>query len=224
MRAAAGGRALSRRCSYLIPAAVAVLAIAFALVLAGCGQKEADVSSSIPPPPTRGQNVAATGPAISDKLAFDQLALDSAVKRVPSPTGPIYLQFMYTDVDGKVYKCKLPEAMAKGQYKHDEWIRTFNVYRLPEVIKQKRIAKQQTHEVTDFPFISPKPVSESAPQGGSSEAPSPLLGPAPAPPAPARPAPSAGPARISSGPLEDMAPRGSGGRTGGRQPQARDFD
>ena len=66
---------------YLIPAALAVMAIGFAIVLAGCWQKEADISCPSPPS-TRGQNVAATGPAISEKLTFDQLALDSAVKRV----------------------------------------------------------------------------------------------------------------------------------------------
>ena len=33
--------------------------------------------------------------------------------------------------------------MAKGQYQHDEWIRTFNIYRLPEVIKQKRVTNSR---------------------------------------------------------------------------------
>lgn len=161
-----------------------------AILLAGCGNNQIDSSASSAPPPGGSEvRVAASGPAISEKLTFEQLALDSPVSRVQSKDGPPFLHFSYTNRDGKVYKCELPEAMSKGSYSPEEWYRTFNVYRLPQVIKQKPMPKKDGQgEVADFPFISPKPMTEPAVGDGQT----PSSEPASSPNMPSMPSPPAG--------------------------------
>lgn len=169
-----------------------LLAISFVLlaaVLTGCGNDQADTSATATPPPQAEANVPASGPALSDKLTFDQLAFDSPVKKVRTKQGVVYLHFSYTDRTGKVYKCELPEAQSKGSNLRDEWLAVFNAYRLPTVIKTKAPpANPLAKSVNDFPFISPRP---GAAKSSSDEAQPAPEAPPPPPPAPAPSAPSA---------------------------------
>ncbi|MCE5314775.1 MAG: hypothetical protein ABFD49_03360 [Armatimonadota bacterium] len=134
-----------------------------AFLFSGCGNNSSDTGSATAPPPPSASapKVAAAGPAISEKLSFDQLALESPVKTVTDKNGLTFMEFQYAGRDGKVYKCRLPKAMSEGQYEPDQWVRTFNIYKLPKVIKQKKIIKKNGQEVNDFPFIAPKPQQES---------------------------------------------------------------
>lgn len=116
----------------------------------------AAVPSTSPAPHT-----AASGQAITDKLAFDQLTLESPAKPALDKHGLTFLHFKYADNDGKVYECVMPKAMSEGQYTLSEWSSTFNAYRLPKVLAQKKVTKQ---DLGDFPFISPKPQQQQQPQ------------------------------------------------------------
>ena len=143
-------------------AVVLVAAACAAVLLGGCGKGGSEVSA-MPPPPSRSAHQAAAGPAIVEDLAIDQLALDSAIKRMKDKNGLEFVHFKYTDNDGKVYKCVLPAPMAQGKHKPSEWLTTFNIYRQPEVLAQKKVAAGDKENLQDFPFISPKPVAEKAP-------------------------------------------------------------
>ena len=140
--------------------------LACAALVGGCGNSDVDTSSSMSPSPgAQAPKLPASGPAISDKLTFDQLTLDSPAKFVTEKNGLKYISFAYTDNDGKVYKCKMPEAMAQGTYPPQEWLRTFTIYRLPEVIKQKHVAKKSGGGgINDFPFIAPRPANAAPEQ------------------------------------------------------------
>ncbi|MEN6583783.1 MAG: hypothetical protein ABFD54_15160 [Armatimonadota bacterium] len=129
------------------------------LMVAGCGNQSADTSSSAMPTGTSSApKVPAAGPAISDKLKFDQLILDSPVKTTGGNGSPQFLQFTYTDRDGSVYKCSLPKAMSEGEYTPDEWVRTFNLYRQAKPVSHKVVPKSSDGQsVQGFPFIAPKP-------------------------------------------------------------------
>lgn len=148
----------------LVIAAVCLGAVVF---LSGCGNDQADTSAMMPSPSsTEAPKVAASGPAVSTPLEFSQLALESAVTKYKNKQGLSFLRFSYADRDGKIYKCELPEAMSTGSYTIDEWNRTFNCYRLPEVIGQKKVARKgKPGEIGDFPFISPKPRVEQQQPG-----------------------------------------------------------
>jgi len=151
------------------------------LLVAGCGNKAEEAAAPdpmmMPMPPPGGPAGAMPGappagapgtqpaaaPAASGspqtdekKYKFSQLTLDSTVKKVSDKQGLAFLDFRYTDVDGKVYQVHMPAAMADGEYSVNEWLSTFSVYRLPEVIKQKNVAGAKKG-VSGFPFISPKP-------------------------------------------------------------------
>jgi hypothetical protein len=131
----------------------------FAAFITGCGNNEANTPAVVPPSETtHTPKVAASGPAVSEPVEFNQLALESPVKKF-TKQGIVYLRFRYADRDGNVYECELPEEMSKGSYTIDEWTRTFNVFRLPKVVAKKKIApkKDKQTELRDFPFISPKP-------------------------------------------------------------------
>ncbi|MDH7601894.1 MAG: hypothetical protein QHI38_07075 [Armatimonadota bacterium] len=157
---------------------------AVVLSLVGCGKSE-PVSSVTSSSSTSTPKIPATGPAISSNLKFDQLAFESPVKRIKKKNGLVFLEFAYADNDGKVYKCELPEAMSKGEYPPDEWIRIFNLYRRPEVIAQKKVTKKSSQAIGDFPFISPRPQEEqkpTQPTTTSQPAQIPSLPPPPMPP------------------------------------------
>lgn len=136
-----------------------IIVLACAALMSGCGNSDVDTSAVTPSPGAQAPKLPASGPAISDKLSFDQLTLDSPAKHVTDKNGLVYITFAYTDNDGKVYKCKMPEAMAQGTYPPQEWLRTFTIYRLPEVIKQKHVAKKSGGGINDFPFIAPRPAN-----------------------------------------------------------------
>ncbi len=140
-----------RWCATVILAVV----IAVAIMLSGCGNKGsqgADVAMSTGSP---APHTSASGPAITDKVSFDQLTLESTPKAVPDKNGLVFLHFKYADYDGKVYECVLPKAMSEGEYTLSEWSSTFNAYKLPKVVAQKKVEK--TEQYGDFPFIAPKP-------------------------------------------------------------------
>lgn len=181
------------------------MAIALAVLLGGCANKDIPESAPYAPSGMRpGVKLPTVGPATSAKLTFDKLTLDSPPKLLQDKHGLRFYQFAYTDKDGKVYKCQLPEAMAQGAYSSDEWVRTFNIYRLPEVIKQKKVARNtgRIEEVIDFPFISPKPVAVQQPAVSEAQpaAPKPISMPA-LPPLPSSPTTTSAPSpRMPMGP------------------------
>jgi len=136
----------------------ALVALGFALLLGGCGNNSQVDTSAAPMTPSGSPttNVAVSGPAVSESVAFTQLALETSVKRTKNQNGQVFLRFRYADNDGSIYDCELPEAMSKGTYSVAEWARTFNAYRLPKVVGHKKTDKT-VQTVGDFPFISPKP-------------------------------------------------------------------
>lgn len=166
----------------------ALASIVAAVTIGGCGNSQVESSGAGTPPPPPQAKTAAAGPAVSQPLAFDQVALESDVKRVTSKQGPVYLHFSYCDQDGRVYKCVMPEAMSKESRLPDEWLRVFAIYRLPEVVKKKAAPKNPLEKsVTDFPFISPRPSSTAQTSTQPGGQPGPMETP-PAPPAPTAPA------------------------------------
>jgi len=173
---------------------VFVAVVAAASFMAGCGNSGTEIASTGLPTSTPASHTAASGPAITDKVLFDQLTLESPPKQSRDKNGLVFVRFKYADSDGKVYECVLPQAMSEGQYTLSEWSGTFNAYRLPKVIAQKKVSKRETFG--DFPFISPKPQQQppATPQPDSS-APIPGLQPPPptAPPANAMPRPGSEP-------------------------------
>jgi len=128
-------------------------------MISGCSSGgDGDYSASIPSTPVAAAKKPAVGPAITDKLKFDQLALDSPVKRI-TKGGVGYLEFKYTALDGTIRTCELPEAQSKGECLPGDWISTFDIYKKAEtVVVKKREVKKTDQGVVDFPFVSPKPV------------------------------------------------------------------
>jgi len=148
------------------------------------------------PPPAPAPHVAASGPAVDVAVTFDQLTLETPPKLTKDKNGLEFLKFRYADNDGKVYDCVLPKPMSEGQYKLGEWLSTFNAYRIPKVVAQKKVAKRE--EFGDFPFISPKPRQQDASQQQPGSSPGDMqplpaapgvTPPPPAPPAPGQSAP-----------------------------------
>ncbi|MCL5103215.1 MAG: hypothetical protein M1133_03745 [Armatimonadetes bacterium] len=165
----------------LIAAAAALGGIA---ILGGCGNSGTSDSGAQmggPSSEVPQAKLPAAGPAITTKLKFDQLALRSEVTPYKGKNGQTFLRFTYEGTDGNIYKCELPEAMSKGEFTPDEWKRTFNSFKLPEVVKQTTSGKKSDKGLNDFPFISPKPKAaptqmEGAPQPGSQPAMPPMPG------------------------------------------------
>jgi hypothetical protein len=156
-----------------------------------------DSSTAMPPPTsTQTTKVAASGPAVSTPLAFDQLALESPAIKHANKNGQRFIKFKYADRDGKIYECELPEAMSKGSYTVDEWGRTFNVYRLPQVVGHKKMKSRRPGQIGDFPFISPKPqqVAQPKPVAPAQTEPLPVT---PQMPMPSSSAPSSSPAPMA---------------------------
>lgn len=168
------------RCA--IPLACCILLLPVATLISGCGNSS---DTSAPPMPTNNApqaHTAASGPAISDKLFFDQLTLESPAKPDKDKNGLVFLRFKYADNDGKVYECILPKAMSEGQYTLAEWSSTFAAYRLPKVIAVKTKSSQE--DLGDYPFISPKPQEQKQPEGSAgqpSQPPMPMPMPTPQP-------------------------------------------
>ena len=175
----------------LVPVALAACVVAFVGLMSGCSSGQVDTSASPPPMSSSSTpKVAASGPAISASLTFDQLALETPARRVTNKNGLVFRHFSYADRDGNVYKCELPEAMSKGSYPYDEWIRTFSVYKLPQIVAKKKATKKGPQSVGGFPFIAPRPQKAEAPnqtqpQPQAAPAGMPSLAPMPAAPAPA---------------------------------------
>jgi hypothetical protein len=180
----------------LLIAVAAVAIVAVVAMMTGCGNSGTDSTYNGASAPSTAPHTAASGPAITDKVAFDQLTLESPAKPSADKNGLVFLRFKYADSDGKVYECVLPRAMSQGQYTLSEWSSTFNAYRLPKVLAQKKINKRE--EYGDFPFISPKPQaaqpvqSQPGSAGSQPAAIPPLPSPNPAPVAPPPPAPRRG--------------------------------
>ncbi len=162
---------------------VATVVLAGVVWLAGCGKSQVEISGSVSNS-TPTPKIPATGPAISSNLTFDQLAFESPVKRVKTKNGLVFLEFAYADNDGKVYQCQLPEAMSKGEYPPEEWIRIFNLYRLPQVIAHKRVVKKGSQAIGDFPFISPRPQQVQQPSQPATTSQPTQVPPLPPPPMP----------------------------------------
>lgn len=161
--------------------AVLVVVIVAAVMLSGCGNKGSQGADVAMPTGSPAPHTSASGPAITDKVSFDQLTLESTPKAATDKNGLVFLRFKYADYDGKVYECVLPKAMSEGEFTLSEWSSTFNAYKLPKVVAQKKV--KETDHYGDFPFISPKPQpvepqDQQAPQS------------APAPPSPAAPLPA----------------------------------
>ena len=178
----------------------AVLAVIIAVMLAvgGCGNKGADTGLPASTGAPTVTHTSASGPAITDKVTFDQLTLESTPKAVKDRNGLVFLHFKYADYDGKVYECVMPQAMSEGEYTLSEWSSTFKAYRQPKVLAQKKV--QSGHEeLGDFPFISPKPQPEQPPEQAASQ--SGQTTPSIAPELPPLPTPVQEPASQGSGNL-----------------------
>jgi hypothetical protein len=176
------------RSNWVLSALLAAFLFAGVSILTGCGKSEVRATATTSSPATT-PKIPAAGPAITTKLTFDQLALESPVKKVKKK-GLVFLVFTYTDNDGKVYKCELPEAMSKGEYPPEEWIRIFNLYRLPQVLAQKKVTGKKSQAIGDFPFISPKPQEVQSPTTQPATSSQPVQVPTlPPPPMPTQPQP-----------------------------------
>ena len=183
----------------LIISCVAVAALA--LALGGCG-KSGDETGASAPPPAPTAHTAASGPAVTGPVSFSELTLESKPQIVKDKHGLVFLKFRYADNDGKVYECLLPEAMSKGQYTLGEWLSTFNAYRIPKVVAQKKKSKN-AEDLSDYPFISPKPVQKTNPQEPGSTPPEQI------PPLPAGPTPPQPPAPYTPPAASPTPPGGS---------------
>jgi hypothetical protein len=158
------GGETSLRTSYCPKRAVLIAACltlaALALVLVGCGNSGSDAGLSATPP-THTPHVAASGPAVTGPVPFSALTLESKPRTTKDKNGLMFFKFRYADNDGKVYDCVLPKAMSQGQYTLGEWMSTFNAYRLPKVVAQKKVVAGEN--LGDYPFISPKPAPQTTP-------------------------------------------------------------
>lgn len=152
------------RCWFMAVLAIVVMLM---MVVGGCGNKGADSGMPVATgSPTA--HTSASGPAITDKVAFDQLTLESTPKAVKDINGLVFLHFKYADYDGKVYECVMPQAMSEGEYTLSEWSSTFKAYRQPKVLAQKKVERRH-EELGDFPFISPKPQPEPSAEQDSTQ-------------------------------------------------------
>jgi hypothetical protein len=128
---------------------------------------------------------------VGGPVSFGQLTFESPPKTTKDKNGLTFLRFKYADNDGKIYECVLPAAMSEGQYTLGEWLTTFSAYRLPKVLAQKKVAKQEN--LGDYPFISPKPQPQQTGQQQpgvtlpEANPPMPPAGSAPPPPGAAPP-------------------------------------
>lgn len=145
-------------------------------LIAGCGSRDTDSLSSAPAQEPKQAHAAAAGPAVEVALRFDQIALESPPRRVKDPNGLEFLHFRYADVDGKVYKCTLPAAMAKEPRTPAQWLALFEMYREPEAVAATKPRPTAPKTIGDFPFISPRPAQAPKPQdtGTAERAPAPL--------------------------------------------------
>lgn len=128
----------------------------------GCGNS--GTTSAPTPTSTPTVHTAASGTAITDKLFFSQLTLESTPVAKPDKNGLVFLHFKYADNDGKVYECVLPKAQSEGQYTLAEWSSTFAAYRLPKVFAVKKV--KGNVDLGDYPFISPRPAQQPAVKDG----------------------------------------------------------
>ena len=168
-----------------IAVATGLCAVVF---LGGCSNSSTDTTTtSIPTTSQEPQKAPPTAPAVDAKLSFDHLVLESPVTTVKESHGLTYKTFKYADTDGKIYKCKLPQAMTGGSHTPTEWLSSFSVYREPEVLGQKKIVKKkigETDNLNDFPFIAPRPQKAEKSDSTTSESPTPRMpmqAPMPAP-------------------------------------------
>lgn len=151
----------------VVPIMCCLLLAGASVFISGCGNSGNDSTATpISTGNTSTVHTAASGPAISDKLFFDQLTLESAPKPEKDTNGLIFLRFKYADSDGKVYECVLPKAMSEGQYSLAEWSSTFAAYRLPKVVAVK---KKSSVDLGDYPFISPRPQQQQQPAANPSQ-------------------------------------------------------
>lgn len=141
-------------------ASIIIAVLACIVLMAGCGNNSSDAQS-----PSFDQTQPANTPKLlkpisaeQQKMKFSQLTLETPAKTSTDKGGLVFLEFQYADNSGKVYKCKLPKAMSEGEYTPDQWIATFSAYKLPDVVKQKKVVNSSGQAVKDFPFIAPKPV------------------------------------------------------------------
>ncbi|MEN6357481.1 MAG: hypothetical protein ABFD83_10395 [Armatimonadota bacterium] len=151
--------------SALKTASITTIIAAFGsiVLLTGCGNQSSDAQppSFDQPPASNATKMLKPTSTVQQKLKFGQLTLETPVKTTTDKNGLVFLEFQYADNSGKVYKCKLPKAMSEGEYTPDQWIATFSVYKQPDVIKQKKAKSSAGQAVNDFPFIAPKPVTQT---------------------------------------------------------------
>lgn len=162
----------AKRAAVVVAAGVGLMAT---VLLGGCGTNSDTSSSYSPMPSAPKQNASASGIAINDDLTLDQIAFESPVKRVKDRNGLEFLHFSYADKDNKVYKCRLPAAMASGKHKPAEWLALFEAYREPEAVASTKntVTKRSSQPLGDFPFIAPKPREQKPAQQPQVEKPTP---------------------------------------------------
>lgn len=147
-----------------IRAYVAMSVFAVVLVMAGCGNSS-DTSSSAAPNASSPAKRATAAMPVAVPVIFEQLSLQSKVSKKADSNGLMFYVFSYADRDGKLHKCELPAAMAQGQRTPDAWLRVFDTYRLEEtVVKRKATKDANKDNMSDFPFVAPRPPAAPSPQ------------------------------------------------------------
>lgn len=115
------------------------------------------------PPASTGNQTAGGFP----QVAFSAVKKNSAVETVTDrQNGTVvkFLRFKYSDWNGNINVCELPEIESKAIRTTGNWIVTFDVYKIKST-GDKISKKKVRSRLADFPFISPKAADGSDQQG-----------------------------------------------------------
>lgn len=119
--------------------------------LGGCGDNSAMTAAPMPPRKPLPVITVSTEPR---KMKFNQMVFESAITKTRDENNLMFYVFNYSDNDGKGYRCRLPVAMAQGEYVASDWISTFNVYREVPINTAKKVARRaNSANIHDFPFV-----------------------------------------------------------------------
>lgn len=123
------------------------------------------VASATPSAVPTGTAATATGADESaggfPKIAFSAVKKNSPIKVVTDKQNGLvikFLRFKYSDWNGAVNICELPEVESKAMHTAGNWVVTFDAYKIISATA-KTSKKKVRARLTDFPFISPKPTA-----------------------------------------------------------------
>ncbi|MEN6520369.1 MAG: hypothetical protein ABFD46_04360 [Armatimonadota bacterium] len=92
------------------------------------------------------------------KLTFSAVKKNSPVKVVTDRQNGVVIRFFhfkYSDWNGIVNVCELPEVESKAMRTAGNWVVTFDAYKIKSATAKTSKKKVRTR-LTDFPFVSPK--------------------------------------------------------------------